>query len=432
MLQLSKYCKIVQGKEIFLWHQIYGNPLIITSQTWKLLQQGQIDSLSIDEKKLLTSNNYLVDQEPETSDFYQQIDAGILEGNDFSFIKTAFFIVTNSCNLNCAYCMFRDVADKDVVNLSLEQFKQAISQVIQLHVRPDPLVVTFSGGEPLLRFNFLKEAIDYLTHSYPSQSFEFRILTNATLLKDEIVEFLNKYDFRVHLSIDGLKDEHSRVRKFVTSNEQVSFSGIEIAANYVKQGKLKVEAVQVTICDENFNISPLKLLNWIKTNFNLDRVSIEPDVTNKTMSISPERMAAKIKDFFIAGEELDIEIIGFSIKPYLSLFEHFLERKRLTWCGAVGGSGLVITPENHWKTCAYLDERFGELNDCFSDVLKRWQQWQQRQIQYQRNKCRGCDLEFLCMGGCLVSQKDEAVFQYRCCLYKSFFDLMLQEHLNRE
>ena len=127
MLQLSKYCKHVRGKEIFLWHQIYGNPLIITTQTWDLLQRGQIDSLTFDEKKLLTSNNYLVEQEPETRDFYQQIDTKISEGSDFSFIKTAFFIVTNSCNLNCAYCMFRDVADKDAVNLSLGQFKQAIT-----------------------------------------------------------------------------------------------------------------------------------------------------------------------------------------------------------------------------------------------------------------------------------------------------------------
>ena len=432
MLHLSQYCEVIKDTKTFLWHKVYGNPLIISNETWELLRHNEFTNIDTEEKKLLLESKFIVEKEPSYVDIYKQIDQEISKYNDLSLIKTGFVIVTNSCNLNCAYCMFRDVADKKQKNLSIDQFMTAIDKIIHLHTRKDPLVITFSGGEPLLQFDFIKNAVSYLTRSYSSLKFEFRILTNATLLNDNIVDFLQKNDFRVHLSIDGLADEHARIRTYSDSNKQTSFSGIELAANYARQKKINVEAIQVTLCDGNFDITPVIFLSWIKDNFNIDKIAIEPDITHKTTKISPVDMARKIKEFVVIGEKMDIEITGFTLKPYFSLFEHFLDRKRLAWCGAILGSGLVVTPENKWKSCAYLDETHGELESKIDQVRTNWLQWQKKQITTQRQQCYNCKLEFLCMGGCLVSQKNKDAFRYRCELYKLTFDLMLQEHLKRE
>lgn len=57
--------------------------------------------------------------------------------------------------------------------------------------------ISFSGGEPLLYIETIKEAVSAIGE------LEYRIVTNGTLLTDEIVEYLNENNFTVLVSYDG-------------------------------------------------------------------------------------------------------------------------------------------------------------------------------------------------------------------------------------
>ena len=435
MSHLSRYANAIVADGVVVWHSVLGNPISIHCDTWELLKSGKFDAIDAEELSLLGSLGYIVEKDEPLDYFYSNIDKELSLGYNFEFLKTAFFIVTNACNLNCQYCMFRSLGGNSALHLSFEDFKKAMKSISSFFTRKDtPLIVTFSGGEPLLRKDFIVDCVAYLKSEYPSINFDFRILTNATLLNDEVAQFLKENNFHLHLSIDGLQSEHTKVRPFEANNHSrnSSFDGILRAVELVKKYKLDIGAIQVTLCEDNFELNPCHLLHFIKESFALDRISIEPDITLSAGRIPVDNIAEKLIAFWEEGNRQEIEITGFWLRPYLSLFENYLHKTRLTWCGATRGTGLVITPEGHWKTCAYLPDTLGNINDSEELIKHNWQSWCEKYRNEQRQQCQGCELEFLCMGGCLVSNRTFESSTYKCDLYKSVFKKLIRKHLEEE
>ena len=233
---LSDYTRAIEEDQVVLWHRFLGHPLLISSQTWSLLKNGEIQQLDCAEYEMLKEAGFLVSHEYSSEYWYQQIDKELQQGCQFEFLKTAFLVITNSCNLNCQYCMFRSLGEDEPQNLSFDNFTKSMKSIHHFFTRNDtPLVVSFSGGEPLLRDKFLFECVSYLEQTYPSTKFDFRILTNGTLLSDSIAKLLKKYNFHLHLSIDGLAEEHSTVRPFVTDKSRKSFYDILNLSKLIKE-----------------------------------------------------------------------------------------------------------------------------------------------------------------------------------------------------
>lgn len=120
--------------------------------------------------------------------------------NNADTLTKAVFNVANCCNLKCKYC-YGDGGNYGRKNeiMSIKTANQCISEIKTKYKKIHN--VFFFGGEPLANFKILK----YLTESLQNMTDHFRIVTNATLLNEEIVEFLKKYDFKVYISLDGPK-----------------------------------------------------------------------------------------------------------------------------------------------------------------------------------------------------------------------------------
>jgi SynChlorMet cassette radical SAM/SPASM protein ScmE len=104
--------------------------------------------------------------------------------------------ITNKCNLRCNYCShFTSGGDVDN-DLSKEEWLQFFEELNRCAV----LDVTISGGEPFYRKD-LKEIIDGIVRN----RMRFGILSNGTLIDDEMSEFLasTKRCNSVQVSIDG-------------------------------------------------------------------------------------------------------------------------------------------------------------------------------------------------------------------------------------
>lgn len=72
-------------------------------------------------------------------------------------------LITERCNIRCKHCLF---GDREIMNhgkdMSLEDVKSYIDQMAQIAVREGKdFSVDFSGGEPILRFPQILEAIRY-------------------------------------------------------------------------------------------------------------------------------------------------------------------------------------------------------------------------------------------------------------------------------
>ena len=132
--------------------------------------------------------------------------------------------VTQDCNFRCEYCIYSDT-DSNIGQrqhskkmMSLETAKQAIRFLRDHSAKSKTLNIGFYGGEPLLQFSLIKKIVEYAEEELFGKEITYAITTNGSLLKGEILDFLQKYQVAVNLSFDGPKEIQDNNRRFAHSN----------------------------------------------------------------------------------------------------------------------------------------------------------------------------------------------------------------------
>ena len=74
----------------------------------------------------------------------------------------------------------------------------------------------FMGGEPLLEFELIKKCVSYILQRKGDKKILFTMTTNGTLMTEDVIEFLVKYEFNLMISLDGDKKSHDINRRFKT------------------------------------------------------------------------------------------------------------------------------------------------------------------------------------------------------------------------
>lgn len=104
------------------------------------------------------------------------------------------------CNFNCRYCL-RDISKTPLPEVISEDMKQYLQTITSDWCES----VIITGGEPLLYFERVKEIFSYIpktTHKC--------IISNCSMITQEIVNYINENDIEVHLSHDGAETEYLR------------------------------------------------------------------------------------------------------------------------------------------------------------------------------------------------------------------------------
>jgi len=122
--------------------------------------------------------------------------------------------LTNACNMACRYCAVtvnqgpKSTLDWGTLKKGLDYFLTAV---------PDADEVTFSGGEPLIRFDLLKSALSHLNSQRRKP--QVTVYTNGTLLTAESLKVLSDFGARVIISVDGNAQANDRDRIFSGSSK---------------------------------------------------------------------------------------------------------------------------------------------------------------------------------------------------------------------
>lgn len=143
--------------------------------------------------------------------------------------------LTQNCNLRCDYCAYSGKYNQRTHNsgrMSLDTVKKSIDYAIEHSDGVENLNIGFYGGEPLLEFEDLKNAVKYVDEKYHGRKVNYSITTNGTIMSGEIVKFLMEHDFSVLISLDGPKELHNKNRVF--ANGEGSFDKIMQNLRYVK------------------------------------------------------------------------------------------------------------------------------------------------------------------------------------------------------
>lgn len=133
--------------------------------------------------------------------------------------------VAETCNLRCTYCYAENgtYGQNSKKIISFQELKKMLFDLLE--ITPTGIkCFSFFGGEPLMGFNAIKKFVEFATEYLPQNNLpvpEWGIVTNGTLITDEIIEFFNKHNFAVNVSLDGPKEINDITRVFADPTKSV-------------------------------------------------------------------------------------------------------------------------------------------------------------------------------------------------------------------
>jgi CLI_3235-class bacteriocin maturation radical SAM enzyme len=127
--------------------------------------------------------------------------------------------VTQNCNLRCKYCIYTssDIGKQrkhSNKQMPLETALRGIDFALERTKDNDKFNVGFYGGEPTLMFDMIKKCVEYTEEKAEGKELSFNITTNGTLLNEKLIEFFEKHNVTLTISLDGPKEIHDKNRCF--------------------------------------------------------------------------------------------------------------------------------------------------------------------------------------------------------------------------
>ncbi len=224
---------------------------------------------------------------------FNRLKKEILQGNIPEPYK-ATIELTMRCNLKCQMCfrdrgVTRELGTGEIKKL-IEGLPKSINEIHLI------------GGEVFLRDDIF-EILDYLS----GRGLMFRIHTNGTLLDEDKITRLSKYQnlLGIGFSIDGTRELHNKIRGSKTAYDR-TIASIEKAARVMRV------SVNTVVMDDNFDQIE-EVFNNIK-GLGIEEYRIEPEMfcTQDEIDASNEPLiSANIKDEasygFSAGDLLALK-----------------------------------------------------------------------------------------------------------------------------
>lgn len=114
--------------------------------------------------------------------------------------------LTTACNLSCDYCYERS-EDVPTVDMTLDTACQAIDS-FSAELQERFIDIHFFGGEPLLRYDLIKQIILYCESK--AIRCRYHISTNGICIDSSMLQYLNSKNFRIIISWDSKYENNHR------------------------------------------------------------------------------------------------------------------------------------------------------------------------------------------------------------------------------
>ena len=348
----------------------------------------------------------LVDEEILYSkDQYEEIAHSSMDDRDY--IKAVCLNIIHACNLRCKYCF----ADEGEYNghkgkMSLETAKKAIDYVVKRSGPRKNIEIDLFGGEPTMMMDTIKEIIAYARENEAkwNKRIRFTMTTNATLLTDEMMDYMDKELENIILSIDGRKEVNDKVR--IRFDGKGSYDQIlpNIKKMVAKRDKTKAHTVRGTFTRENLDFyEDVKMM--VDEGFR--EISIEPVVLEDGHPLALRK--EDLPKIFESYDKLYDELVQKKAEGKEFNFYHFkvdlnggpCVYKRISGCGA-GFEYVAITPQGEVYPChQFVGKEEYKLGSIYDDSYNAdlGMSFKKAHI-YNKPKCRNCWARFYCSGGC--------------------------------
>lgn len=152
------------------------------------------------------------------------------------------FVVTTVCNMSCIYCQANNGVECSHLIMNKEMAEKAVD--IALQSPEQSLCFEFQGGEPLVNFDIIKHIVQYAEIHKETHEIAYTVVTNLTLLNDEMLDFFVQYNFGISTSVDGSELVHNNNRPYADGSG--TFKKVINSVERVRKAGLQVGAIETT------------------------------------------------------------------------------------------------------------------------------------------------------------------------------------------
>lgn len=436
---------IINNEKAFLYHKVTGKKLITNINTIKILntikRYGRINSLSNNINYINLLNNmydkgFLLLDKNDDGDcklFRDMYNSRVKEG---IHLRNLRLNVTERCNLCCDYC-YESSSSKyagnnnmtwDVAKKSLEVFKS-----ILLKNNNKTCTIRFFGGEPILNWEIVENALDYSKSLFPEEiKVNYVINTNGTIMTKKIADKLAENNVTVVISMDGLKEDHDMARKYKNGNG--SFCAIEKNLEYVAASNCNTN-LAIVCTDYNYpNLNDF--IEYIKFKqdqlnhkFNICFSNVHISDDSEFVSLDTEQRVEYIMKAIRYAKKLGINCYG---GLAYQVYDNMIKPNGGRHCACLGTEFSVATSGDVYP-CDGLDIKLGNIDDSDSIFCSNQYISLVNRVSGNISSCSNCEIEAYCAGGCytdyLSSNGKSPNTNRNCELEIRMFQELVKEYL---
>lgn len=302
--------------------------------------------------------------------------------------------VTEACNLNCIHCYnhWRDKAKPfHADNLDNVKMNKIIDYLIDAKISS----VTLTGGEPLLFWNILPEAIERMI----SAGIRVGLNSNLSLLTEEVARALKQSGLKSVLvsALCGVQEIHDSITG-CDGSWQKTIDGIKVARKFgfrVSSNTVLTKLNLKYLYETAELMKRLGVLTFCATKASpaLNSRNFQDLVLNRYELRSSLNELLRIKEKLKMNVDI-LECYPLCLIGDLSKYSHFARRK----CTA-GVTTCTISPSGDMRPCSHANMIYGNIfRENMFDVWMKMIDW--RDAQYVPDECQSCEFAGHCSGGC--------------------------------
>jgi len=419
--RLSRFCHLIPVKDtVAVYHSLLIKTIFVNHEAAELLNSFQTgvtkESFFLKAKDYADSDGLrvlidrLVDIEmlvpvcEKEEDLLQVIRSECMVKPE---ITGMYVMLTDDCNFACKYCFVESQLptthsfskmDPETASWAIDKFSEwSASQFVRS--------IIFCGGEPLLNRSAFYTALDRIDYHIEqgtlSNDLKLQLITNGSLVDEELVCVAKKHNLKVSVSIDGKPEYHnaSRLSRHGKDTHEGAIRGFRM----LQAGGITV-GVSMTITQKHIG-HLLENVQWM-----IDELGIKSIGFNTLMDI--DRHSPVLIEY---AEAVNREMIDcFEVLRKVGVYEDRLMRKVESFvegtpyphdCSGCGHQ-IVISPTRSVGVChGYAGWRkyfVSPDSDFVPTEHPYWKEWVQRSP-INLPQCFGCEAIGICGGGCPCS-----------------------------
>ncbi len=404
----------------FVYAPVAGNMMIASHEECEQLKRLILHPEEADEDMSFILDSLLVGTPAS------ERDSRVRHVDDFLLM---YILPNYICNFSCSYCFSAKGRSKQA--LKQEHLKAALDFFIDSNrTESDRLAITYlGGGEPTISWDVLRYGLEYGDELASKHSIHLMttLVTNGSIVDEEMVEVFRRYGVRVRVSFEILEE--------IQNKQRGQYENVCRGVDLLCQGGVET-MVRSMITPDNVNLMPL-MIERLHERFPQVHIALFDPITSSETFSDPAFTAKFYDDYFNSFLKARQVAAGYGIKltcaPLRNL-DMVVERYCtgefcLTPEGTITLCHQVSSPrEKGYDKCVYA--RIDDENTLHIDHEKFDSLIQQDTI-YTQPRCKDCFIKWNCGGGCMMqnNQYSAEIRDVICDFTRRFSKFLLIERL---